>query len=374
MKIVSYVHPVRTYLPCTGVGRHINNILLGLNDRDDIDLKLLFSKQWLGNDDRLDPRSPLSTLPFMTFPTQENTTERNWKIFGFPKMDKYVDDGIDWVYAPMDTYLPITKCPVAITLHDIQAFEANLPWASTWQHRLFRYKWSQWVPKALKDCRIIFTVSEFSKQRMVALLGADPHKIVVVGNGIDPVFFEVAKIDPMLDRPIANPYTLIIGGLRYKKGADYAIEVAKVLARQRSDLQIAVAGESEPQYLAAAQEYPNLTLLGRVEDEEMTRLLRCASSLLFLSHYEGFGIPALEAMAAEIPVVVSDRASLPEVVGDAGVVVDPEDTDAIVDILLDLDRLPKLRADYIQRGRDRAASYIWSSCVDRVIKALETFA
>jgi glycosyltransferase involved in cell wall biosynthesis len=374
MKIISYVHPVRTYVPCTGVGRCINNFLLGLKDRDDIDLKLLFSKQWLGNDNRLDNRSPLSTLPFTTFSTNENVTERNWKMFGLPRMDKYISEGTDWVYAPMETYIPISKCPVAITLHDIQAFETDLPWSKSWQHRLFRYKWSQWVYKALSDCRVVFTDTEFSKQRMIELLGANPQKIVVTGCGVEPNFFEVAKIDPSVDRPIAAPYTLIIGGLRYKKGADYAIEVAKVLGRKRSDLQIAVAGESEPQYLAAAREYSNFMLLGKVSDTELTRLLRGASSLLFLSHYEGFGIPVLEAMAAEIPVIVADRASLPEIVGDAGIIVDPTIAEQIADIIVDLDRIPKLRADYIQRGRDRAASYTWSSCVDRIVSAFHTFA
>lgn len=349
-------------------------MLLGLSDRDEIALKLLFSQQWLTPNGKLDPLSPLSPFPFTTFPTAENSTERTWKLVGFPRMDKYIPNDTDWLYAPMQTYIPVTKCPVAVTLHDIQAFEPNLPWSHTWQHRWFAYKWGRWVRKALTDCRVVFTVSEFSKQRMVDLLGADPQQIAVIGNGVDAAFFEIAKIDPAsLDRPTESPYIIIVGGLRQKKGADDVLAVAQVLRDRQSDLQIIVAGSSEADYVAAAQDHPNITLLGMVSDLDLPRLLRCASSLLFLSPYEGFGIPALEAMAAGIPAVVSDRASLPEIVGDAGIIVDPTTTEAIVDILVDLDRMPQLREEYIQRGHHHAAIYSWSTCVDRLVTAFHTF-
>jgi glycosyltransferase involved in cell wall biosynthesis len=376
MNILSYVHPIRTYLPCTGVGRHINNLVLGLNERAEIDnLKLLFSQQWLTAEGRLDPRSPLAPLPFTTFPSAENTTERNWKMFGLPQIDRYIPDDTDWLYAPVDTYLPTNKCPVAITIHDIQAFETDLPWSHSWQHRWFAYKWSRWVPKALKNCRAIFTVSEFSKQRMVDLLNADPHKIVVVGNGVDRAFFDIANSDPAtLKPPIDRPYLVIVGGLRSKKGADYVLAVAKVLSQRQSDLQIVVAGESEASYVAAAREHPNILLLGMVSDLELPQLLRCASSLLFLSLYEGFGIPALEAMAAGIPTIVADRASLPEIVGKAGFIVDPTNPDAIVEIAIELAQNSTLRADYIERGYQQAAGYTWASCVDRALTAFKTLA
>jgi glycosyltransferase involved in cell wall biosynthesis len=375
MQVVSYIHPISTYLPCTGIGRHINQILLGLESQEDIELQLLFSKQWLGTDRKLDPRSPLQHLPFGIFPQAENSTERTWKLLGFPHMDRYIPADTDWVYAPMQTYIPVTKCPVAITLHDIQAFEPDLPWSHTWQHRWFAYKWGRWVRKALADCRVIFTVSEFSKQRMVDLLGANPKQIEVIGNGVDASFFEIANIDPAtLESPIDSPYIIIVGGLRQKKGADAVLAVARALQQRQSELQIVVAGSSEADYAAAAGEYPNITLLGMVSDLELPRLLRCASSLLFLSPYEGFGIPALEAMATGIPAVVSDRASLPEIVGDAGIIVDPNTTEAIADILIDLDRMPHLRAEYIQRGHHHAATYTWASCVDRLVTAFHTFA
>ena len=221
MKVTSYIHPSRTYLPCTGIGRFINNILLGLVDQKNINLELLFSQQWLQKDGKLHISSPLRNLPFRTFYSGENLTERLWKLIQFPKMDKYLSKNTDWLFAPMETYIPVSRCPVAITIHDIQAFETDLPWSNTYQHRVFRYKWRQWIYKALANYRVIFTVSEFSKSRMVELLGANANKIVVVGNGVEQPFYEISSVDPVkLERPVENPYTFIIGGLRLKKGAD----------------------------------------------------------------------------------------------------------------------------------------------------------
>ncbi|MBE8986216.1 glycosyltransferase family 4 protein [Nostoc sp. LEGE 12450] len=375
MKLLAYIHPIRTYLPCTGVGRHINHMLLGLAKQSEVELDLFFSKQWLESDGKLNPRCPLRGLPNRTFPGLENTTERTWKLFGYPRMDKYLPEQTDWLYAPMETYIPVSKCPVAVTIHDVQAFEMNLPWSGTWQHQWFRYKWGHWVRRALSDCRVVFTVSEFSKQRMVELLGADPQKIVVVGNGIEQSFFDIALINSVdLKPPVQAPYTLVIGGLRQKKGGDRVLAVAKALLERKSNLNIVVAGELEAEYIEAAKTYSNITLLGMVLDEDLPGLLRQASSLLFLSLYEGFGMPALEAMAVGTPAIVSNRASLPEVVGDAGIVVNPEETDAIVEILINLEANPSITEEYVRRGRKHAAEHTWLRCVDRVVTALQEFA
>lgn len=370
MRITCFFHPRSTYLPCTGIGRHINNMVLGLSQKKDIDLKLLVSKHYVDKVGQLDPRCPLRNLKITTFPMPENFTERMWKAFNYPKMDHWVEPA-DWLYSPAHTHIPLRRVPLAITIHDIQAFETQLPWSKTNQHRWFRYKWSQWVYKAIERSRIVFTASEFSKQRMIQLLGADPQKIVVVGNGVEQTFFDIATVDPTnLPRPVPEPYVLIVGGLRLKKGADYVLAVAKKLKENKSDLKIVVAGESEPLYKEAVKDIFNISLLGMVSDEKLPALVRAASSLLFLSLYEGFGIPAAEAMAAGTPVVVANCASLPEVVGSAGIVIEVNATAQIADTLIQLQADFKLREHYSQLGQERAKIFTWSRCVDRVQKAL----
>jgi len=371
MNILSFVHPIRTYLPCSGVGRHANNMLLRLAERDGVDLELFFSEQWLDEGGKMDSRSPLRALPHRTFPWPENLTERCWKLLGRPRMDRWIPDETDLIYSPMETYFPVEDTPVAVTIHDIQAFETDLPWSQTWAHRWFRWKWSTWVQDTIRDCEVVFTVSEFSKSRMVELLDADPHDIVVVGNGVDARFFEVAK-QPVedLETPCEDPYLFMIGGLREKKGADAMLAVARALHRNGSNVQLVVAGPNGNEYEAQAERLDNVHLLGWVDDGDVPRLLRGALALLFLSPYEGFGLPAAEAMAAGTPAVVSNRASLPEVVGDAGVVVEPSATEGIVEYVCALSDNRTLREQKADAGRERAQRYRWQRCVDRLTETL----
>jgi len=208
---------------------------------------------------------------------------------------------------------------------------------------------------------------------MVELLGADPDDIVVVGNGVDARFFEMSDVPrETLSRPCEEPYLFMIGGLRPKKGGDAMLDVARELREQNRDLQLVVAGPNSDEHAAKARDLDNVHLLGWVDDEDVPRLMRGALALLFLSPYEGFGLPAAEAMAVGTPAVVADRASLPEVVGDAGIVVDPQDPEAIVEQVCALRHDPSLRDQHARKGRERASRYTWDRCVDRLVTTFES--
>ncbi|MBW4612826.1 MAG: glycosyltransferase family 4 protein [Desmonostoc vinosum HA7617-LM4] len=374
MHITAYIQPERTYLPCTGVGRHINNMLLGLSQRQEFDISLLISQQDVGADHKLDPRAPLRDFHLCTYPYGRLLTERLWKFSGFPKMDKFI--GVtDCVYSPVAEYVPIKKnIPIVITMHDMHTLEPNLPWANSKSHTWQRWKTKIWISQVFNRVDHICTVSQYSKQRIIDLLSIKPEKITVIGNGVDEGFFNIANLDPKyLQPPISDPYAIVIGGLRYKKGGEHVLKVAKELKLRHSSLKILVVGANEPKLSEAASTLDNVILQGLVAEDDLPKFLRMASSLLFLSLYEGFGIPMLEAMAAGVPAVVANRGALADVGGAAAIVMEPENVGAIADVLINLEKDATLRNHYIQLGHHHAQQFTWDCCVDRLVNLLRKY-
>lgn len=344
-------------------------MLLSLAARSDVDVSLLCARQWLEANGRLPGSCPLRDIPLRSFAMPENLTERCWKIAGVPKMDPFLPAKADWVYCPMETRLPVKKCPVAITVHDIKAFEPNLPWSNTPAHRRFRRRVSYWIHKAIQEAEVVFAVSEFTKRRMVELLDVPVSKIVVSGNGVDE------RYDAIRSRRLAaggssaaSPYALIIGGLRRQKGAEAVLNVASAMQFKHPEFQFQVVGQNEPEWLPIAKSLKNVTLHGFLADAAVDELLCRATALLFLSEYEGFGIPPLEAMAAGVPAIVADRASMPEVVGNAAYVVDPEDTHGIAELLADL--AGGSEHYDATKGAAWASRFTWKAVADRVCNGL----
>ncbi len=166
-----------------------------------------------------------------------------------------------------------------------------------------------------------------------------------------------------------GPYVLVVGGLTQRKGGSATLDVAEELGRRGSPLSFVVAGRSDDDLASRAGAIANVVELGVVDDEVLPPLMRGAVALSFLSIYEGFGIPAVEAMAAGTPPVVSHHASLPEVVGDAGLIVDPSDTSAAADLLDRLYEDTVFRDGYAAAGRVRAEMFRWDRCVDLLAAA-----
>lgn len=349
----------------------MNNTVLGLNKLDKVNLELLFADQWLEDGEKLPESCPLRDLPFHTFPMNERLAERAWKLTGFPKMDRWVAKDTDWIYAPMETLFPVRKKPVAITIYDMQAFETDLEWSESKNHKRFRSRWQKWVPRAVKESTIIFTISDFSRRRIIELLQVPENKVINVGCGVEQSFYKIASKDySELAVPTDSSYVFMVGGLRQKKGGDYYLKVAEELKRQNSEVKILIAGPNDPAFENKAAGLENIQLLGMVSDNDLPVLMRGSNALLFLSLYEGFGIPPLESMAAGVPVIVSDRASLPEVVGDAGIIVDLNNIGSIVDAITQLVENKSLHQELVSKGKKRLEMYSWDKTAKKIYNTL----
>jgi glycosyltransferase involved in cell wall biosynthesis len=221
------------------------------------------------------------------------------------------------------------------------------------------------VPAAIEEARraaAVICVSEFSAREAVEFLGiAEPH---VIHNGVDTRFFDAPPLDAAERRSLGLPgrYVLHAGGATRRKNLEGLAEAWPIVHCERPDLELVLAGPANARRTALFQGMPGVRLVGRLPDEVMPGLVAGAEIVVVPSLYEGFGLPALEAMAANVPVVAAATSSLPEVVGDAGILVEPTGAGIAAGLLdaTDGSRLDEM----IAAGRVRAGEFTWERCAE----------
>jgi len=247
----------------------------------------------------------------------------------------------------------------------------------------FNQRFAQWygwlLPRLAKRVQRIIAVSEFTRQRVIELLGVPAQKVVVIHNGVDS-HFSPRKPDEIAAARRAcgidsSQYLLCVGSLEPRKN------LIRLLAAWRAaqpmvpeNIVLVVAGGSAnarvfgPALIQAIP--PRVQFAGYVPDEQLPALYSGALAAIYPSLYEGFGLPPLEAMACGAPVVTSMNTSLPEVVGDAAVAVDPESVESIKDGILRVTGSAGLRDELRQKGRARAAGFTWERTASQTLELL----
>jgi glycosyltransferase involved in cell wall biosynthesis len=219
---------------------------------------------------------------------------------------------------------------------------------------------------------LICTVSEFLKGRICALLGADPSRIAVVGNGVEDKFLAEGRQSAASNKPASEPYILSVGALESRKGAEHLLALARYLLQTVPNLRLVIGGGryGDPKFISEAEQIPNVTLSDYIGLDELPRLIKGARALLILSRYETFGIPVIEAMAVGTPVIAARFAALPEIVGEAGILVDATRPTEVFKALLTLDNIER-REQYRQLGFQRVQQFTWETCASRLLVSMK---
>jgi glycosyltransferase involved in cell wall biosynthesis len=280
---------------------------------------------------------------------------------------------VDLFHAPHYVLPPLARCRSVVTIHDCihLRFPQYLP------HRLaLGYaRASIWL--ATRMSNRILTVSEASKRDILQFFDVPPEKITVIYNGIDDRFWTEPSDDEVVrvrERyQLDGDFVLYAGNVKPHKNLERLIDAFHMVRQRGLDhLKLVVIGDEISKYaeLRRAVHRYNLhkyvRFLGYLPDETLAVLYRLAGVFVFPSLYEGFGLPPLEAMASGAPVVTSNVSSLPEVVGDAAVLVDPYDPASIADGIARVLTEPGLRSELRDAGFARAAEFSWERSVRQI--------
>lgn len=238
------------------------------------------------------------------------------------------------------------------------------------------------LQRSCRDSDVILTISQNSKQEISDFMNVTPNKIEIAYPAVDRDIFKPEKNTDLVQMKYKIPgeYLLYLGTLEPRKNITSLIKAFKIISEKNKDIFLVIAGKKGWMYEEIFKLVDDLHLNGKViftgyvEDKDIPFLYSSAVAFIFPSLYEGFGMPPLEAMACGTPVIVSNTSSLPEVVGDAGIFVDPLN---IENIAFEMDRLlndNSLQQEYSKRGLQRSKIFSWEDSAKKVIDVYQSLA
>ena len=266
-----------------------------------------------------------------------------------------------------------SSAPIVLTVHDI-CYATHPEWFSERDLRVLNTV----VPRSIKKAAHVITVSESARVEIIETYRLAPEKISAVpngpGGGATPISSEDARTElTALGVIPARPYLLAVGNLQPRKNLERLIQAFQVLFRDRGhDVDLVIVGPKRfhaDLILDAAQSLADrVHFTGYVTDTQLAACYRCCTTFVFPSLYEGFGLPALEAMAQGAPVACSTAGALPEVCGRAAVYFDPRSVDAMVDAVEKILGDDGLRRSLVEAGLLRTREFSWRRTAELTVE------
>ncbi len=287
-----------------------------------------------------------------------------WQQRTLPKRLRQGD--FDLLWSPLGTLPQSAPVPSVVTVHDITPL--LFPYWHSWRNRV---TFKRQLPDTLRAARRIVAVSQATARDLEHRFPTCADRVIVIPNGVDPALAPapVARIEAVrrsLDAP--RGYVLFVGTLEPRKNLTTLLDAwERVLDRLPDAPPLLVAGGkgwSSAALRRRLQRAPGVRYLGRLPRPRLIEVLQGALAFVYPSLYEGFGLPVLEAMACGLPVVTSDRSSLPEVVGNAGIQINPRHTRDLAAAIAKLIEDPQLRAELGSEALERSRRFSWERTAD----------
>jgi glycosyltransferase involved in cell wall biosynthesis len=299
-----------------------------------------------------------------------------WENLGLPTRALW--DRVTMLHCTSSSAPLLSLIPVVMTIHDVIPLVFDDGWTA---HEVRRFK--RQLAHGIRSAKAIIAVSLQTQTDLLRLFRIDADKVHVIPWGVDQParqFMPRQELARRLGRPgLLEPFMLALGGTARRKNINRLLQAFSKTAPVVPSTRLVITGLTDGAFVnnlmahAQALEIADrLELLDYVSEEELDGLYRHAEIFLFVSSYEGFGLPVVEAMARGLPVIASSTSSIPEVAGDAAVFVDPEDSESIERAILDLLRNQSLRTQLHEKALKRAALFTWRQTGLRTIEVFET--
>lgn len=295
-----------------------------------------------------------------------------WHRLGVPFPADLLTGTVDVFHSPDYLLPPLRQGKKVVTVHDLSFLRH--PEAAEPSLRAYL---STTVPRSVRKADLVLGDSESTRQDVIELLGIDGDRVEVVYPGVGQAFRVIDDQQHLalvrelhgLDRP----FVLNVGTLEPRKNLVTLLDAYAALRRRGLEHKLVIAGGRGWLYDGVFRRVEELSLeqdvlfLGYVAEAHLPAIYGLADLLVFPSLYEGFGLPPLEAMACGTPVITSDSSSLPEVVGEAGLMVPAQDADALAEAIARVLADSGLREDLVKKGLSRSTQFTWQAVGEKLL-------
>ncbi len=330
------------------------------------DIKVIPVAAWSSMDE-LDLAKLKRESGLQLMPLGQRITPLAWTFLNCPTIEYLLPDSADVVHAVSLGYPIATKKPFVVTVHDLgplthpEFFTNTSPWVM-----------KQSLKQMIKQADAIICVSNSTADELTTYVGDDlGGRIEVIHEGVSPDFFlptDSACLQGIVDLPLpGTPFVLATGKISPRKNVQGLVKAMMKLGDSIPHHLVLVGGDGWGmdelyQQLGNSKLKERIHFPGYVSDEQLRALYALASAYVHPSLYEGFGLTVLEAMAAGCPVITSNTSSLPEVVGEAAILIDPHNSDEMAEAIKSICMNSSLEEEYISRGHNRAKLFTWEQC------------
>jgi glycosyltransferase involved in cell wall biosynthesis len=366
--------------PATGSGQYLLHLLAALAEIDRENEYVLFGPQAVQN-----TRLPTSTFPYLVEPVaaiaarKENIEKVVWEQLTGPAAARKA--GVNIFHVPYFAPPLLPRTPTIVTIHDV--IPLRLP---AYQRDVKVKAYMSLVARAAHSATLIITVSQHAKQDIMNVLKLPAERIRVTYEAAGKQYKPITDLGYLAQvrgrYGIGTRYILYLGGLDQRKNVPQLVRAFAYLYKQLGDqqLQLLIAGNPDkqngplfpdPRPIATELGVSSQIIYRYIEEEDKPAVYSGAELFVFPSLYEGFGLTPLEAMSCGVPVVCSNRTSLPEVVGDAALLINPQETQELVQAMRRVLTDDELRASLRRRSLERAAQFSWRKTAQQTLLAYE---